>query len=224
MSKIVKLVGAAIFAILLNIGLFTFAKISLTSFWISWAFIHISFVILVCILVLSVPQQKKIIFGMSESAITIYYFIIELVAGLVLMFQFAFFPVASFVIQMVILAAFAVLFLATKFMNQDINSKEQVRAVELYQFKYILEEMKAVLRQVDYSAPYKQLIEHAYDSMAASQVKSSEEAALIEGEIRELIKQLQQAVSTSDEVAILQLCKQMETAIAERNSKLRLHQ
>ena len=224
MSKGVKLIGALVFIILLNIGLFSFANITITSFWISWAFIHVAFIITVGILVLSVPEQKKLIFSYSESAITIYYFIIELVAGLVLMFQFAFLPVVSFIAQLIILAVFVVAFFATKSMNKNIDREENVRAVELHQFKFLLEEMKDVQREVEYTAPYKKLVEHAYDALAGSQIKSAPQASEAEQRILGFIRQLKQEITEGNEEAIAKACQNLEKAVAERNSILRLYQ
>lgn len=222
MSKGVKLLVAAIFILLLNVGLFSFSSISLTSFWISWVFIHIAFVILVCVVVLSAPIQKKLIFGFSETAITTYYFIIELAAGLVLMFQFALFPVIAFVVQTIILAGFVLVFRATKTMNKNIEREENVRSVELFHFKSLLEAMKDVQVHIEYTAPYKKQVAHAYDAMAASPVKSSIEAREIEQYMLELIRQLKTAVIAKNEKEILDICQKIEEAVAKRNRELRL--
>ena len=53
--KMIKLAGAVLFLIVLNVGLFSMAAIKLASFWISWMFMHIAFVIFGCIFVFSVP-------------------------------------------------------------------------------------------------------------------------------------------------------------------------
>lgn len=105
-KKITKLAGAVVFLILINIGLFSLAAIKLTSFWISWIFIHIAFLIFAGILIFSAPEQRKLKFAYSETAVAAYYFIIELIAGYVLLTYFVFIPVISFVIQTVILAVF----------------------------------------------------------------------------------------------------------------------
>ena len=87
--KMIKLAGAVLFLIVLNVGLFSMAAIKLASFWISWIFMHIAFVIFVCIFVFSVPEQRKLKFAYSETAVAAYYFIIEMAAGFVLMGSFA---------------------------------------------------------------------------------------------------------------------------------------
>ena len=109
-KKITKLAGAVVFLILINIGLFSLAAIKLTSFWISWIFIHIAFLIFAGILIFSAPEQRKLKFAYSETAVAAYYFIIELIAGYVLLTYFVFIPVISFVIQTVILAVFLFIF------------------------------------------------------------------------------------------------------------------
>lgn len=223
MSKGLKLLFAAIFVIILNAGLFAFASISLTSFWISWVFIHIAFVILVCVLVLSVPEQKKLIFGYSETAVTTYYFIIELAAGLVLMFQFAFFPVLAFAAQLIILVGYVLAFGSTKMMNKKIDREENVRDVEMFHFRSMLEGMKDVQKQIEYSASYRKNVEHAYDAMAASQVKSVPEARETERHIVELIGKLKKVVVEKNETEILAVCTEIENAVEKRNREIRLN-
>lgn len=165
-KKITKLAGAVVFLILINIGLFSLAAIKLTSFWISWIFIHIAFLIFAGILIFSAPEQRKLKFAYSETAVAAYYFIIELIAGYVLLTYFVFIPVISFVIQTVILAVFLIAFFMLKGMNRDIDRKEDAAKADLRQFQAILEFMKDVQSQVDYSAPYKKTIQHATPSAA----------------------------------------------------------
>lgn len=221
-KKIAKLAGAIVFLILINIGLFSLAAIKLTAFWISWIFIHIAFLIFAGILIFSVPGQRKLKFAYSETAIAAYYFIIELVAGFVLLTNFAFFPVVSFVIQTVILAGFLVAFFMLKGMNQKIDRREEEAKADQRKFQALLEAMKDVLNQVDYSAPYKKTIQHAYDAISGSQVKSSANVYEVEKAIWDLTGQLKEAVLAENEERIGLLCRDIENQTAERNRRLRM--
>lgn len=221
-KKIAKLAGAIVFLILINIGLFSLAAIKLTAFWISWIFIHIAFLIFAGILIFSVPGQRKLKFAYSETAIAAYYFIIELVAGFVLLTNFAFFPVVSFVIQTVILAGFLVAFFMLKGMNQNIDRREEEAKADQRKFQALLEAMKDVLNQVDYSAPYKKTIQHAYDAISGSQVKSSANVYEVEKAIWDLTGQLKEAVLAENEERIGLLCRDIENQTAERNRRLRM--
>lgn len=221
-KKITKLAGAVVFLILINIGLFSLAAIKLTSFWISWIFIHIAFLIFAGILIFSAPEQRKLKFAYSETAVAAYYFIIELIAGYVLLTYFVFIPVISFVIQTVILAVFLIAFFMLKGMNRDIDRKEDAAKADLRQFQAILEFMKDVQSQVDYSAPYKKTIQHAYDAISGSQVKSSPAVYEMEKNIWDLIGQLKKEVAAENEERINALCRDIENQTAERNRRLRL--
>lgn len=221
-KKITKLTGAILFLVLINIGLFSLAAIKLTSFWISWIFIHIAFLIFAGILIFSAPEQKKIKFAYSEAAVAAYYLVIEVVAGFVLLTYFTFFPMISFVIQTVILAVFLVVFFSLKKMNRDIDRREETGKADLHKFQAILEFMKDVQNQVDYNAPYKKTIQHAYDAISGSQVKSSASVYEVEEGIWNLIEQLKKEVAAKDEERIRALCHDIENQAAERNRRLRM--
>lgn len=223
-SKIYKLVAALIFIALVNIGLFSLATIRMTSFWISWAFIHVAFLVFVCIMIFSVADQKQLISAYSESAVATYYLIGETIAGFVLMFNFAYFPVVAFVIQALILAVFAVAFFSLKKMNANNEIKELEKKEYLQHFNYVVDAMKDVKNQMDYSAPYKKTVEHAYDAIMSSQIRSSNSAYEVELRIIELIKQLKEQVSANDEAAIIITCKNIENEVAERSRRLRAEQ
>lgn len=221
-NKIAKLAGIIVFLILINTGLFSLAAIRLTAFWISWIFIHIAFLIFAVVIIFSAPEQKKLKFAYSETAIASYYFIIEAIAGFVLITYFAFFPVVSFVFQLVILAVFLIVFISVKRMNQNIDTRETAAKADLRQFQSLLEFMKDVQNQVDYNAPYKKNIQHAYDAICGSQVKSSVNVSEIEKSIWNLIGQLKKAVDAGEEEYIYTLCRDIENQTAERNRRLRM--
>lgn len=221
-SKIIKSVGAVIFLGLINFGLFSLTAIRLTAFWISWIFIHIAFLIFAGVLIFSAPEQRKIKFAYSETAVAAYYFIVELVAGFVLLTYFAFLPVVSFVLQTVILAVFLVVFFTLKRANRSIDIREEAAKADLRQFQAILEAMKDVQNHVDYSAPYKKQIQHVYDTISGSQVRTSVSVSEVEKAILNLIGQLREAVAADDRAQIDSLCREIEDRTAERNRGLRM--
>ena len=138
------------------------------------------------------------------------------------MLNFAFMPVVSFIIQAVILAAFVVVFYSLKKMNQTIDRNEAERSQDLIHFTILVESMKDLLNKVDYSAPYKKTVEHAYDALAGSPAKSSQNAYEIECAILSLMDQLKQEISANNEEAIRSLCSEIENRVADRNRCLRL--
>ena len=221
-KKVLKVPGAILFLLLINVGLFSLAAIKLTAFWISWIFIHIAFVIFAGIMIFSAPEQRKLKFAYSETAIAAYYLVVEVIAGFVLIGYFAFFPVVSFVIQTMILAVFLIVFFTLKKTNRDTDMREEAAKADLRQFQAILEFMKNVQNQVDYNAPYRKTIQHAYDAISGSQVRSSASVYEIEKNIWDLIGRLKEEVSAGNEEQICALCRDIENQAAERTRRLRL--
>ena len=121
-----------------------------------------------------------------------------------------------------ILAVFLIAFFMLKGMNRDIDRKEDAAKADLRQFQAILEFMKDVQSQVDYSAPYKKTIQHAYDAISGSQVKSSPAVYEMEKNIWDLIGQLKKEVAAENEERINALCRDIENQTAERNRRLRM--
>ena len=221
-NKLTKLAGAVIFLILINVGLFSWVAVRLTTFWVSWVFIHIAFLLFVSVVLFSASEQKKVKFMYSETAIAMYYLVVEVISGFVLTVYFAFFPVVAFVVQMALLAAFLVVFGMVKKTNQLTDAREEAAKADLVQFQAILNYMRDVQNQVDYSAPYRKTIQHAYDALSGSQVESSVQVYEIEKGIWELIGQLKEAVLAGDEDHIRALCREIENQTAERHRRLLL--
>ena len=221
-SKVKKLLGVLLFLVLVNAGLFSLATIRLTSFWVSWSFIHVAVLIFSAIHIFSVSAQEKLMFAFSESALATYYLIVETVAGFVLMLNFALVPFAAFVAQAVLLLAFVCAYFILKRVNGKIGEREQARNADLKNFRYVLEVMQDVQNQVSYTAPYKKVVEHAYDAISGSPMRSIPEVYGIEQSIVDLIVQLKQEVMAENEEVINNICKDIENKAAERNSRIQL--
>lgn len=221
-NKMTKLAGAVVFLILINVGLFSWVSVRLTAFWVSWVFIHIAFLLFAGVVIFSAPEQKKLKFAYSETAIAAYYLVVEAVSGFVLTVYFAFLPVVAFVVQIALLAVFLVAFSMLKKTNQITDAREEAAKSDLIQFQAILNYMRNVQDQVDYSAPYRKTIQHAYDALSGSQVESSEQVYEIERSIWDLIGQLREAVIAGEEDRIRALCREIENQTAERRRRLLL--
>lgn len=221
-NKMTKLVGAIAFLVLINVGLFSWVSVRLTTFWVSWSFIHIAFLLFVGIVLFSASEQKKLKFMYSETAIATYYLVVEAISGFVLTLYFAFFPVVAFVVQTALLGAFLVVFCMVKKTNQLTDAREEAAKADRVQFQAILNYMSTVQDQVDYNAPYRKTIQHAYDALRGSQVESSEQVYEIERAIWDLIGQLKEAVLAGEEDHIRALCREIENQTAERRRRLLL--
>ena len=80
--------------------------------------------------------------------------------------------------------------------------------------------MKRVQSKVEYSAPYKKTVEHAYDSLASGQTASSPDVEELERSILDAIEELDTIVDSKDEQKIAEACAKIEELAGERKARL----
>ena len=106
--------------------------------------------------------------------------------------------------------------------NKSITDREAIRDVDLKHFRYVLEAMQDVQNQVAYTASYKKVVEHAYDAISGSPMRSTKEVYGVEQEIVNLIVALKQEVLADNEDAVKKVCLDIEKKVAERNRIIQL--
>ena len=203
-----------------NIGIFVLVVEKTVIFWMCYAFLMIAFLLMTYINIFYADKQK-LIFGYTVAAITTAYVVVEVIAALLFMFVLKYQFMLAFLTQVVILAVYGIAFIQTIIINDEIKNQQAERNVDIANFKYILENMKAVQRKVEYAAPYRKTLEHAYDSLASGQVRSTPEVSALESSILELIQKLDKAVEVKEEAAIIDICRQIESYSEDRKQKLR---
>ncbi|MGN0400978.1 MAG: hypothetical protein ACI4HQ_01800 [Acetatifactor sp.] len=225
MNKWFKFLIGTIFIAVLNVGFFLLVDSCdrETTFWISWVFIHIAFLVALIINVF-VVEHKKLIYGYTDMAISIAYFVVELVVGILFIMALPSHNIAAFLIQLILLGLFSMVYIGFLGMNRNIESAQQESKRNLMEFRSLVETMKTVKDAVEYSAPYRKTVEHAYDAMAGSPVHSEAGAAEIENAILTTAGQLKSAVFEKNEEKVTRLCGKIEELVADRNRYLRAHQ
>lgn len=220
MNKQFKIGFGIFFIILFNFGIFTLTKHPSHTFWVSWIFIHIAFIIAFLINAIIVPR-KHIVYGYSISALSAFYFVIELVFGLFFIFILPSHTLLAFAIQIIALFAFFTVYL-TAGGALERTEKTQVKSkADLRHFQYLLDCMHEVRTETPYTAPYKKLIEHTYDELASSPTATSMDVYDIEETISRLIFSLKLDVQNNNEAGISSTCTEIENLITKRNTILR---
>ena len=225
MNKWLKFLIGVIFVAILNTGFFLLTESTdrEQTFWISWGFIHLAFAIALIINVF-VVEHKKLIYGYTDMALSISYFAAELVLGMLFIIALPTHNIAAFLLQLILLGLFCMVYIGFLGMNQKTAAAEIESKRNLMEFRTLVETMKTVLDSVEYSAPYKKRVEHAYDAMNGSPVHSEAGAAAIEDAILTTARQLKEAVFAQNEEKVNRLCEKIEELIADRNRYLRAHQ
>lgn len=221
-NKMYKGLIALIAVVVANVGVFLLTDKFTTLFWINYVYAMLACVLTIYVNVFSLEGEKPI-FGYTLSAISWVYLIAELVVAFVFsrVTPLSFVILAAFLIQFVLLGAFGIVFLQAKRMNSAIKQQQAERGQDILNFKYILECMQDAQRKIAYDAPYRKVVEHAYDSLASGQVRSYG-ATEVEREILDKITLLSQAIDNQSEEEILAAAKEIEKLSEERKRMLRM--
>lgn len=216
-----NLMVSLIIIILINIGIFIAADDYSVLFWVNYSFFMTALLASTYIICFFAPKEE--LMNKMNISISIGLFLTaETIAALLCSFLAAENWGISVIIHLIILGLFIIIFYSTLSANSFIKQQQEKRKVELMDFKYILEKMKNIQRQVPYSASYKKEIDIAYDSLSSGQTSSSVEVEPIEKEIIAAIDVLNDAVIDKDEQLIVSTCNKLNQLSYERNSKLKL--
>ena len=217
--KLLKLLIAIVILLVANIGIFTFVTDFLIVFWISYVFAMIACGISISVEIFSAVKEK-LIFRYSISAVTYLYLVVAVAAAYISAHALILFPLAAFMLQLVILAAYIVCLLAVLINNSAIKEQQQERGRDIANFEYIKDMMNTVISKVPYGDPDRKTIQHAGDAIASGQVRSNEAAYELEQQMISHIENLDKAVADNDRSKISEFCKQIEAAAEARKQIL----
>lgn len=220
-GKIYKGLIALIGLIVVNAGIFLLIHEYSLTFWISYGFLMVSILLNIAVYVFAAGKQP-LLFGYSLGAIAGVYLAAECVAAVIFFVLSPFLTLAAFIVQVLILVAFGICYIQVLMMSSATAKQQEIRGRDIMKFKHILEQMQSVQRKVPYAAAYRKTIEHAGDSLASGQVKSTAEAEQIEGAILDQIRLLDKAVETKNEAAIEESCREIERLSEERKQVLHM--
>lgn len=224
MKKLYKGLSTLIVFIVINVIIFMKAEEKEGAFWPSYIFLAVAFLLFAFVAVYLSETTNKRILGYPLVMGALLYLVIETIVAFVFMLAAYEALVTAILVQVVLLAVFALILLSGQFVNMQVHQKEQTRGTDLMNFKFILEKIKLVQQKVEYSAPYRKTIEQAYDSLAGGQVASAPEVSDLERAILDKIDQLNGAVDRKEAGAIQTICGEIVNLSREREMRLRIKQ
>lgn len=210
---------SAIVLVATVVCMFLFAAKYNAVFWVNLAFV-IAAVVVATLIIVGVAPNGKRMFGMSVTTYAITYLVLDLSYAFKTVFVPALFARKVALVHVVLLAALLIVVILSKAEDEFISEQQEVRGRELANFKYTLECMKKVQSKVEYGAPYRKIVEHAYDSLASGQTASAPQVEDIEREILDSISELEGVVASKDEAKIKEICDKIEELAADRKAKL----
>lgn len=224
MSKTNVLSGMikAIFPILFNAVFFVVGGTDHpTSVWISYAFVHGAYIVLLVTPYLVSEGKSAAVFGYSLLSVSYTYFLIELVTGVTFILVAPASYKGAFLVQLCIAGIYGVFFMSNMQANEQTAMAEAERQPQIEYVKNATLEIAAIIAGISDRETRKK-VEKAYDAINASQVKSHPRLAPLESEILDAVASLRGSANTAERVAIQKQAEALLQMVNERNRQLRL--
>lgn len=191
------------------------------SVWISYAFIHLAYILLTITPVLIRRSDSAAVFGFSLYSISSVYFLVEFVVGVI----FCLINMESYkpalIVQIIITGFYAVMLISHLLANESTAENIEKHELELKYVKDCSARIQPLIDMVP-DKETKKKIESVYDLIHGSQVKSNNDVRLLELDVIDQIDLLEAAVNSGDKEKIAESCKKISRLAEERNRQLKL--
>lgn len=191
------------------------------SVWISYASIHFAYIMLLMTPFFIRKGSSVADYGRPLFVTTTCYFFLGLVIGVVFIALSPESFTVALLVQITIVAIFAVLLLTNLIANQHTADNIERHEEELKYVKESSSKLNALLNQISDNTIQKK-VEKAYDLIHSSQVKSSYKVKSIEQDVIDEIENLENALKQTNIETIQLIVDKICNLANERNRQLKL--
>ena len=189
--------------------------------WISYGFIHFSYLMLLLTPLLIRKGNNGFIFGMSLYSISIGYFFVELFIGTVFILVASKSNKAALLTQIVIASIYVACLISNIMANEQSSNNVEQHETELKYVKKSASNLNSIIKSIS-DPNIKKKVEKAYDLISSSPVRSHSSIWWIELDIMDEIEKLSAAVNRQNNDQVIQLLDSIIEMANERNRQLRL--
>ncbi|MDR2598955.1 MAG: hypothetical protein LBC73_01605 [Oscillospiraceae bacterium] len=188
--------------------------------WISYGFIHFAYFMLVITPFITRKSKRTAVLGLSIYSISVGYFIVQLVIGVILILIAPEDYKATLLIQLTIAGLYGIILVLTLIANEHTADAEKIRQYEIAYVKDASAKLKSVLDNIK-EKDIKKKVEKVYDAIYSSPVKSHPSLAQLENNILNSIDELKDALLEKNNDKTTSLSETLLSAINERNQRLK---
>ena len=189
--------------------------------WISYAFIHIAYLMTLVTPLLSGKSKNSGTYGAVIGSVSFTYFILEFITGVIIILVNPESFKAALIIQLILAGIYFVLLFSNMIANINTNESEERRQIELAYVKESSMRLKTIMDMAEDKALAKK-IEKVYDLIHSSQARTDISVRDIELRVMALISELANAVATGNTEAADAITAQIILNATERNTRLKL--
>lgn len=191
------------------------------SVWISYWFIHFSYLMILATFFLIRKSSSAAVFGFSLYSVSAVYFFVEFIVGLVFIFIGSESYKASLVVQVIIAGIYAVMLISNLIANEYTADSVERHEDEVAYIKNAASRVKILMGKASDKKANKE-IEKAYDILHSSPSRSVATVKLLEEEIKNKVTDLEDAVAADETAAIITIAGEIVAKTEERNRKLKI--
>lgn len=191
------------------------------SVWISYGFIHFSYIMVLITPFLIRKSSSAAVFGFSLYSVSAVYFFAEFIAGLIFILVGSDSYKTSLVVQVIIAGIYAVMLLSNLIANENTADSVERREDEVAYIKNVASRVKVLIGKTSDKKANKQ-IEKAYDLLHSSPSHSVATVKQLEEEIKNKVTDLEEAVAANETAAIITIAGEIVAKTEERNRKIKL--
>ena len=190
------------------------------SVWVSYAFIHFAYLMVLVTPFLIRKSSSAAVFGFSIYSISSVYFFVEFVVGIIFISlkQDSYKP--ALIVQIVVAGINAVILISHLIANESTADSIERHEQEVAYIKEAASRVKPLIGKLSDKKADRE-IERLYDLLHSSPSKSSGAVYSLESSIMGMIENLEMCVSANNVETILPLVTKIATTVEERNRKLR---
>lgn len=191
-----------------------------TSVWISYAFIHFAYLMVLVTPFLIRRSSSAAVFGFSIYTISSVYFLVELVVGIVFIFlkQDSYKP--PLIVQVVIAGIYAIILISHLIANESTADSIERHEQEVAYIKEASSRVKPMIGKLSDKKANRE-IGKLYDLLHSSPSKPSGAVYSLETSIMEMIENLEASVAANNIESSLSTVRKITTTVEERNRKLK---
>jgi hypothetical protein len=191
-----------------------------TAVWMSFAFIHFAYFMLILTPLLIRKGKSRAIFDFSLYSISSVYFFVELITGAIFVLVAPESYKAALLVQLIIAGLYGVLLIFNMIANEHTADAQEARQNQLAYVKGASAKLKILLGNIT-DREAKKKVESVYDAVQSSPVKSHHNLSQIENGILQAINNLEIAVSNGNKDDIISLSDSLLGMTNERNTRLK---
>ena len=191
------------------------------SAWISYGFIHFSYVMVIITPYITQKGKDRATYAASMYTITSAYFAIELIVGAIIIIVAPEGHKFSLFSQLIMAAIYLIILFGNMIADEHTAKSVEKHEAELIYVKESCSMLKAIMSDISDKQLYRK-VEKAYDLIQSSPVKSATNVLSIESQVISEIDNLGLAVRNGDATAISASADKIVRLANERNRLLRL--